>query len=149
MNARRLALLVLAAAALETTRAVAQNQYQQQIANQMARWSPTFNQRGYNAIGQLMTGSINDDADVSVMVNLISGTQYVVAGVCDNDCSDVDLQVYSADGNKLGEDLDTDDTPVVSFTASYSGTYRVRVMMATCNTNPCYYGVQVFASGGK
>ena len=148
MNAR-LALLVLSVGAAVATEAVAQNQYQQQIANQMARWTPTFNQRGYNAIGQLMTGSINDDADASMVVNLISGTQYVIAGVCDNDCSDVDLQIFSGDGSKIGEDLDTDDTPVVAFTAQYSGQYRVRVMMATCNTSPCYYGVQVFASGGK
>ena len=145
----RAALLVLAAVAGATTVGQAQNQYQQQITNRMARWTPTFNQRGYNAIGQLMTGSINDDADASMVVNLISGTQYVVAGVCDEDCNDVDLQLYSSDGSKIGEDLDTDATPVIAFTAQYSGQYRVRVMMATCNTSPCYYGVQIFASGGK
>lgn len=148
MNAR-IALLVLAVGAAATTESLAQNQYQQQIANQMARWSPNFNSRGFNAIGQIMSGSINDDADANITVSLIAGTQYAVAGVCDNDCTDVDLQVYAADGTKLGEDLDTDDHPVVAFTASYSGQFRVRVMMATCNTNPCYYGVQVFASGGK
>ena len=148
MNAR-LALLVLTVGSVAATEVVAQNQYQQQINNRMARWAPTFNQRGYNAIGQLMTGSINDDADASMVVNLIGGTQYVVAGVCDEDCNDVDLQLYASDGSKIGEDLDTDPTPVIAFTAQYSGQYRVRVMMATCNTSPCYYGVQVFASGGK
>lgn len=147
MNAR-LALLVAAAVATASRPAHAQNQYQQQISNQMIRRAQTLNSRGYAAIGQLYTGSINDDADANLTVTLNAGAQIAVLGVCDNDCTDVDLQVYSQDGTKIGEDLDTDDYPVVAFTPQYSGTFRVRVMMATCNTNPCYYGVQVFANGG-
>ena len=41
-----------------------------------------------------------------------------------------------------------DDHPVVEFTAGTSGQYRANVIMATCNTNPCYYGVQVYARAG-
>jgi len=145
----RIALLALTAGVFAASEAVAQNQYQQQIANQMTRRASTLSSRGYNALGQLYTGSINDDADANLTVTLSAGAQIAILGVCDNDCSDVDLQIYGQDGTKIGEDLDTDDYPVVAFTTQYAGTYRVRVMMATCNTNPCYYGVQVFANGGK
>ena len=102
-------------------------------------------------LGTATTGSLNDDAYESILVNLTSGTRYAIAGVCDQDCSDVDLQVFSSDGTKIGEDLQTDDKPVVIFTAGYSGQFRVKVLMATCSTNPCYYGVQIFsgAGGGK
>ncbi len=149
MKARH-ALVALALAALTASDAVAQNQYQQQIQAQFTRWAPTFQQQGLLPIGSPFTGSLADDADESILVNLTSGMRYAIAGVCDQDCTDVDLQVFSSDGTKIGEDLATDDKPVVVFNASYTGQYRVKVLMPTCNTNPCYYGVQIFAgSGGK
>lgn len=147
MNAR-IALLVLVAGAAVSSQAMAQNQYQQQIANQITRGNAGMQRQGYLPTGGPMTGSLNDDADASVLVSLIAGVQYAIVGVCDNDCTDVDLQVFSGDNTKIGEDLDTDDTPVVVMRAAYSGQYRVRVMMATCNTSPCYYGVQVYQSAG-
>jgi hypothetical protein len=145
----RLALLALSAVAVTATEAVAQNQYQQQIAQQFTNWAPRFAQQGFSPQGTPFTGTLNDDADESILISLNAGTRYAIAGVCDNDCSDVDLQVYSSDGTKVGEDMQTDDKPVVIFTAGYSGQYRVKALMATCRTNPCYYGVQVFAASGS
>ena len=145
----RLALVALAAAAATVTTAHAQNSYQTQIANQFASLMPTMTQRGYAPVGERMMGSLNDDADESILVNLTAGTHYVIVGACDNDCSDVDLQVYNNQGSKLGEDMETDDKPVVEITPSYTGQFRVKILMATCRTNPCYYGVQVYAQGGK
>lgn len=145
----RSAMLVLALGAAVSSAAQAQNQYQRQIQQQFTNWAPTFAQRGLSPMGSPTTGTLNDDADESILVNLTAGTRYAVAGVCDQDCSDVDLQVFSSDGSKIGEDMETDDKPVVIFTAAYSGQYRVKVLMPTCSTSPCYYGVQVFAAGGK
>ena len=141
--------LVALALGLVASNAVAQNQYQQQVQNQFNTWAPTFAQRGLTPQGSPITGSLSDDANESIVVNLTSGTRYAIAGVCDNDCRDVDLQIYSSDGTKIGEDMDTDDHPVVIFTAGYTGQFRVKILMATCNTSPCYYGVQVFAGSGK
>jgi hypothetical protein len=145
----RYSLLALAAAVAFSTDAVAQNQYQQQIAQQFTNWAPRFAQQGFSMQGTATTGSLNDDADESILINLSSGTRYAIAGVCDQDCNDVDLQVFSSDGTKIGEDLQTDDKPVVIFTAGYTGQFRVKVLMATCSTNPCYYGVQIFSASGK
>ena len=144
----RHALAVAALSVLVAPGAMAQNQYQQQIINQISRLSPMMSQRGWTPVGTPTTGSLNDDAEESILVTLNSGQHYMIAGVCDNDCDDVDLQVFSSDGTKLGEDMLTDDQPRVEFNASYSGQYRVKVLMANCKTNPCYYGVQVYQTGG-
>ena len=138
-------LLALALSAAISTGAEAQNQYQQQITAQLTRAANLVQSRGYNADRAPITGSLNDDADQSQMINLTGGQQYAIIGVCDNDCTDVDLQIYSGDGTKIDEDMETDDTPVLEFRAQYTGQYRIRVIMATCNTAPCYWGVQVFA----
>ena len=143
----RLALVALGLCGTSLTHA--QNTYQQQIANQFASLMPVMTQRGYSPMGERMMGSLNDDGDESILVSLTAGTHYVIVGACDNDCSDVDLQVFNNQGTKLGEDMETDDKPVVEVTPSYTGQFRVKILMANCRTNPCYYGVQVFAQGGK
>ena len=143
MNARQM-LLVFAIGTAVASEAVAQNQYQQQIQNQITQAATTVKSQGYSPDRAPMMGSLNDDADESIMINLTAGTRYAFVGVCDNDCRDVDLQLFGGDASKIAEDLETDDTPVLQFVAPYTGQYRMKVLMPTCNTNPCYYGVQIF-----
>ena len=135
-------------AAAMTSQVTAQNTYQQQITRQLTNAAGAVSGQGYTADRAPVMGSLNDDARESVLMQLSSGVRYAILGVCDNDCTDVDLRVQDPMGNMVGEDLATDDTPVVEFVSGQTGQYRVTVMMATCNTNPCYYGVQVFARSG-
>lgn len=145
MNAvSRSSLMALILGAGITAAAEAQgNQYTQQITSQLTRAAQHYANQGYSADRAPVIGNLNNQSDESHQVNLTGGRRYAIIGVCDNDCRDVDLQVFSGDGTKIGEDLETDDQPLVNFTAQYSGQYRVKVLMANCNTNPCYYGVQV------
>ena len=137
---------VLAAAV--ATQATAQNTYQQQIIRQLTTAASAVQSQGYTADRAPVMGSLNDDAQEGVLLQLTAGMRYAILGVCDNDCSDVDLRVYDPLGNMLGEDILVDDRPVVEFVAPSSGQYRANVIMATCNTNPCYYGVQVYVRSG-
>ena len=137
------AALALALGCALATAAAAQNSYQQQIRNQLATASDTVRAHGYSADREAMMGSLNASAKEAMMVNLLGGARYAIVGVCDNDCSDVDLRIWAPDGTKLAEDILLDDTPVLEFTATVTGQYRLSVEMATCRTNPCYWGVQV------
>ena len=137
---------VLAAAL--ATQVAAQNTYQQQITRQLTNYASTLSGHGYSADRAPVMGSLNHGARESVLLNMTAGVHYAILGVCDNDCTDVDLRVNDPIGDLVGEDLATDDHPVVEFIASNTGEYRVTIMMATCNTNPCYYGVQVFTTSG-
>ena len=138
------ALLTLALGCAFATEAAAQNSYQQQIRNQLRTASDTVRQHGYAADREPMMGSLNASANESMQVNLQGGVRYAIIGVCDNDCSDVDLRIWDPSGTKLAEDILTDDTPVLEFTATATGQYRLSVEMAACRTNPCYWGVQIF-----
>ena len=141
-----LGVAVLAAAV--ATQATAQNTYQQQIIRQLTSAATAVQSQGYAADRAPVMGSLNDNAQEGVLLQLAAGGHFAILGVCDNDCTDVDLRVYDPMGNMLGEDILVDDHPVVEFIAPSTGQYRVNVIMATCNTNPCYYGVQVYARGG-
>jgi len=109
-------------------------------ANQLAR------SQGYTqAASRPASGALNDDGSEDVGLTLNAGRQYLLVGVCDADCSDMDLRLISPAGNRVAEDVANDDTPVLQFTAPSSGNYRVHVMMASCSANPCYYGVSLYA----
>ena len=72
------------------------------------------------------------------------GVNYVILGVCDNDCSDLDLRLFDPNGREVASDLLTDDNPVVNVTPRRTGTYTVRAIMTTCSSQPCRYGIGVY-----
>jgi hypothetical protein len=123
----------------------AQNQYQQQIRAQLMRHSENARQHGYAADREPIYGQLNDDAAESLRIPLTGGVRYAIIGVCDEDCSDIDLRLWAPDGTKISEDIAVDDYPTLEFVAPASGTYRLSVEMANCSQNPCYWGVQVYA----
>lgn len=101
--------------------------------------------RGYAMSHEIFMGRLEDDQNESLNIPLDGGTQYILVGTCDQDCSDVDLTIYDPDGNEVDSDLETDDKPVLQLTARNSGRYRVKVSMVACSANPCRYGVGVWA----
>lgn len=77
-------------------------------------------------------------------VYLSTGSTYRIVGVCDNDCSDVDLSLEDSDRVVLASDVLKDDVPIINFAPSTSATYWIRPTMVTCSVNPCGYGIAVF-----
>ena len=93
---------------------------------------------------EVWLSSLNDDATESVSVPLDAGTSYKIVGVCDEDCSDLDLTLF-AGSTKLDEDVLDDDVPILDAKPSSSGTYRISVTMAACKSSPCRYGIAIYA----
>lgn len=90
-------------------------------------------------------GVLEDDATSYIEVTLQGSVEYFFAGACDQDCSDLDLRLYlSEDFEEVASDIETDDVPLLSFTAPSSGAYLLGVDMADCEEEICYYGVRVF-----
>ena len=56
----------------------------------------------------------------------------------------MDLRLYDPDGDEIDSDVGDDDWPVVKVASARSGTYTIKVVMASCSTDPCYYGVGAF-----
>jgi hypothetical protein len=96
-----------------------------------------FGSRNY-LIGRMANG-----ASDSWSFTLPGGTSYKIVGVCDNDCKDLDIRV-SLNDDVVAEDILDDDVPIVNFTAKSEARYSVRVTMATCSADPCFWGIAVF-----
>lgn len=122
------------------------SQYTRQVQGYLARIATVAEGQGYRRVmGGPVYGSLNDDGRSSHELTVVNGTQYVLFGACDNDCTDLDLIVYDDKGTMVRRDIATDDNPVVMFTATKSTKYRIDVVMAVCSTQPCRYGLQLNA----
>ena len=75
---------------------------------------------------------------------LNSRTPYSFVGVCDNDCRDLDLELYDENGNLIDKDVQNDDMPEVIVRPKSTGTFKLKVVMENCSESYCYYGVGVF-----
>jgi hypothetical protein len=140
-----LAMAALGAAFITTTAAaVPQDEWVAQVRRLLQRAGQEYEARGYSMTHRIYTGSLNEGASEMVTLNLSIGTQYQIMGQCDNDCTDLDLTLYDGASNQIAQDIELDDVPVVAVTPRRSGTFRVRVTMATCSAEPCRYGIGVF-----
>lgn len=89
-------------------------------------------------------GDLKDGEDATFTLALRPGGQYFVVGVCDQDCSDLDLEARNSAGVELDSDYEVDDAPVLSFTAGRTGEVALDVLMSDCSAEPCRYGYRVY-----
>lgn len=81
----------------------------------------------------------------TLSVRLEAGVEYAFVAACDTDCNDIDLQIGNRDGQVLEIDDEDDDSPIVLFTPSRSGTFSLTVSMISCSQAPCAFGVTTLA----
>ena len=110
----------------------------------MQRAGALAEQNGLKAVDGVHLGAVNQFSGTNVMLDLVAGRSYSIVGVCDNDCSNLDLWLYDPAGAEIAGDGLPDDTPVINVTPGSSGTYRLRVGMVKCTSSPCQYGVRTF-----
>jgi hypothetical protein len=144
MKRTALALSAIAGLVLVTAAATPQDEWVAQVRRQIRQAGQIYEQRGYSLTHQIFTGSLAEGSNTFVTVRLVAGNQYQIMGVCDNDCSDLDLVLYDPAGNEVDDDLEMDDYPIVAVTPRRAGAYRVKVVMATCTREPCRFGLGTF-----
>lgn len=121
------------------------SRWETQVQAQLTRASDLLADRGYALSHEVKTGTLRDHENESFTLELDEDRSYALLGVCDEDCSDIDLRLFDQDGDEVDADVATDDYPVVEVRPRERGRYRVKVVMATCSTSPCFYGIGVFA----
>lgn len=95
--------------------------------------------------GGTIIGQLSNEGTVVLELDLNGGREHLIPAGCDHDCTDLDLRLYTGDGNTLlTEDVGDDDVPVVAFTPSSSGRYLLLISMPKCSTPVCWFGFRVF-----
>lgn len=119
-------------------------QLQQVVSNYLDNVQKNFGPNMNNAGQEL--ASLQPGTSYDWGVSLEAGVRYLVVGACDNECSNVDIQLVDAGGAVVAQDVLADDFPVVDFTPPAAGAYQIRMLMRTCTLAPCYAGARLLAN---
>ena len=95
------------------------------------------------ALQNYVIGRLNPNDSDTWTFELTAGKTYVIAGACDEDCSDMDLTVMQG-SSEVASDVLTDDRPVVGFTAAKGGFHEIVIKMYNCDAAYCYFGFGLF-----
>lgn len=102
------------------------------------------NELGFTKTHNHFLDRLNPGDTDSITLELDGGKQYMLIGVCDTDCKDLDMRLLDSDGTQVAVDTLDDDLPVLEFAPSRTGKYKIQVKMIQCSNSPCYYGVGAF-----
>lgn len=126
---------VLAVALVPATVVAQTTRWERQVQQQLERVSPHAR--------ATKTGVLNVEESEWFAVTLSAGVSYAIMGVCDNDCSRLQLVLATPDRNELVTDRRGENFPVVRFMPAETRAFRVKVVMEGCQVSPCWYGVAV------
>ncbi len=104
--------------------------------------------QGFVQAGESRSGALNTTESTSFTVTLRAGYSYVVTGVCDDDCKELDLALYAANGYEVDAARDAGNASILRVAPRETMAYRVKVIMTKCRMNPCSFGIAVFHARG-
>lgn len=131
-------------AVVGVTPALAQNEHQQLVNQLLSMARDIAGDRGHSSTHSRYNGALNNGQTETVTLDLDAGTSYMVVGVCDGDCSDLDLWINDENGYEIDSDVLDDDTPILEVTPRRSARFSIRTKMISCSAEPCYYGLGVY-----
>jgi hypothetical protein len=141
-----IALAAMGAALLFAAPAAAQPNV---VRTQLDSAATLMSNEGFRLQDEVVTGDLRQGQDEQFELELQGGKTYIIIGVCDGDCTDLDMALSTASGEDVDSDYAEDDVPMVTVEVAQGATYRLMVRMAACSVEPCGFGVGVFANGGE
>ena len=126
-----------------------QNSYRSILESQLTAVGNTVAQNGYRPDTRafktdMIVGILPAGGDVGLEIDLEFGVDFMIVGVCDQDCSDLDLTLSDIAGNELFTDELDDDAPILTFTAPAGGAHILWITMYACSVDPCSFGYKVY-----
>jgi hypothetical protein len=106
-----------------------------------SRADQVYASRGLRRTGWSRQGTLAAGDEAVVKLELSGSSFYVVTGLCDASCKNLDLELLDRKGRMLASDHRSDDFPLIT---AQSGTYRMRVQMIKCALRKCYYGLRTY-----
>lgn len=89
----------------------------------------------------VVVGWFSEGEEKEIRFDVSAGASYKIAGQGDRNVSDLDICVYDSVGREVGCDELTDAIPLVTFTASRSGTYRAVLTAYSLESFTAYAGM--------
>ena len=143
VSATRPAPVSTATTAAEDTSSLLSAEWTRAVVGYMARVTAEFEQAGWRRFEGPEVDALNQSASRVFTFDLVPGS-FAFAGVCDDDCADLDLALRDPRGTLITSDNKTNSFPVVATRVTVRGRYRLTVSMYACTVEPCLFAVQPF-----
>jgi hypothetical protein len=118
--------------------------WERQVQRYIRETTRKLGNQGYEPTGENRSGTLNTRESTSFTVTFQAGDSYVVTGVCDDDCTELDLALFAANGYEVDAARQAGNAPILRVAPRETMAYRVKVFMASCRMNPCAYGITAF-----
>jgi hypothetical protein len=130
-----------------TQQAEITDEVRQQLITRIGQYLTGYQQQhaaGFNQVGADTIVPMQPGRDHRFIVDLTAGARYGFIGACDDDCSNIDMELIDMNtGGVVANDMLPDDFPIPVYQPQANGRYMVRLLMQACTTSPCYAGVRV------
>ncbi len=120
------------------------DQWTEQVRTQIRLSDTLWRGAGYSKSYDDYFGGLREGRSNTVSLNLRRGYTYKIIGLCDNDCSDIDLSIYDENNNLIDRDILVDDLPILNVSPRRTGPFSLNISMADCRIEPCRYAVTVY-----
>jgi hypothetical protein len=101
---------------------------------------------GAKLIGEIKTGSLEEDATATFNFGIERGKTYWVYAACGG-CDDIDLEGKNQRGDTLDQDEEKDDTdPVLLVSDRFATELNVTIEMKECGAKSCAFGLGLYES---
>jgi hypothetical protein len=107
-------------------------------------WSEQKPEYGFGYAGEMVVGALEEEGAEQFRFEFLRYREYLIKGICDSDCGDMDLYLYDRGDGLVDSDTLPDADPLISLGPGHDGMYTIRATMPGCSVEPCYYAVQVF-----
>jgi hypothetical protein len=119
------------------------DRFTDQVGVQLIEAAKRLGLGGYELTHDPFIDDLGNGGEDDITINLDRGTSYAIIGVCDEDCNDLDLAVYDANGRLVASDIEKDDIPFIAIQPRWSARFIIKVLMPSCGNSPCRYGIGV------
>ncbi len=121
------------------------DRWDQQVTHALEHSVRSLGDRGYRQYGPARSGLLFVDETARIEVPVSGKAEYLVLGVCDDDCTGLQLVIANGTGYEIDAARGPGNSPMVRVVPPIlPGTYRITVKMSGCGMSPCHYGVGVF-----
>jgi hypothetical protein len=136
--------LLASVSLFSSTVAIASSRYEEEIPNQLMFAARALGFGDYQLFAGPYIDRLDANGEARLTFTLRKGATYAIIGVCDEDCSDIDMEIYDQNGNSIAVDRGTDDYPMLQISPAWTAEFTLEVDMYNCSTSYCYYGVGVY-----
>ena len=98
--------------------------------------------QGWQQSHEYATGYLEARESTTFPLELDPGDVTIV-GMCDGDCTDLDLELRNSAGRTIATDCEDDSVPILSTAVRITSRHKIVVSMVRCTHEPCFFAVAV------